>query len=110
MKTTISVLGTEYSIVETSKNEDKRLCDCDGFCDKSSKEIVITTETDDSELANWTWYRNKVLRHEIMHAFFFESGMQENFECKPFGIMETLVDWLAIQYPKIKSVFDELGI
>lgn len=54
MKTTISVLGTEYSIVETSKNEDKRLCDCDGFCDKSSKEIVITTETDDSELANWT--------------------------------------------------------
>lgn len=106
----INVLGTAYTVVETDRQTDKRLCGCDGFCDKTSKEIVITTEAEDSDLADWGWYRNKVLRHEIIHAFFFESGLCENFENKPWGIMETLVDWFAIQYPKIKKIFDELNI
>lgn len=104
----INVLGTEYTVVETDKSKDKRLDDCDGFCDKTSKEIVVTTETEDSELKNWEWYRRKILRHEIIHAFFFESGLQENFENKPFGIMETLVDWFAVQYPKMEKVFKEV--
>lgn len=107
---TINVLGTEYTVVETDKYTDKRLCECDGFCDKTSKEIVITTKTEESDLADWQWYRKKILRHEIIHAFFMESGLQENFESKPWGIMETLVDWIAIQFPKIKKVFDELNI
>ncbi len=107
---TINVLGTEYTVTETDKYTDHRLSDCDGFCDKTSKEIVITTKTEDSDLTDWNWYRSKILRHEIIHAFFFESGLQENFEAKPWGIMETLVDWIAIQYPKMKKIFDELNI
>lgn len=110
MRTEIYVLGTRYTVVETDMQTDKRLSDCDGFCDKTSKEIVITTEKEGSELADWEWYRRKILRHEIIHAFFMESGLQENFENKPWGIMETLIDWIAIQYPKIKEVFDELKI
>ncbi len=106
---TVNILGTEYTVVETDKETDKRLSDCDGLCDKSSKEIVITTEYKESELANWEWYRKKILRHEIIHAFFFESGLMENFENKPYGIMETHVDWFANQFPKIQKAFEEVG-
>ncbi len=108
--TSINVLGTKYTVVEIDKQTDKRLCDCDGFCDKTTKEIVITTKTEDSDLGNWEWYRAKILRHEIIHAFFFESGLQENFQSKPWGIMETLVDWIAIQFPKMQKIFEDLKI
>ena len=102
----INVLGTEYTIVEADSKSEKRLVSCDGFCDKTTKEIVITTKTDDSDLGCWEWYRRKILRHEIIHAFFIESGMQENFENKPFGIMETIVDWIAIQFLKMQKAFE----
>lgn len=106
----INVLGTEYTVMETDQTQEPNLSKCDGFCDKTSKRIVITTKTKDSDLENWEWYRGKILRHEIIHAFFMESGLQENFESKPYGVSETVVDWFAIQYPKIKQIFDELNI
>lgn len=108
--TTIDVLGTAYTINETDEQTEKRLCDCDGFCDKTTKEICITTPSKDCNLGDWKWYRNKILRHEIIHAFLFESGLQENFKQDPYGVSETLVDWFAIQFPKIQKVFDELKI
>lgn len=109
-KKTVNILGTEYTVKECERDEDKRLCDCDGFCEKTTKEIVITKETKDSELTNWDWYRKKILRHEVIHAFFMESGLQENFENQHYGISETIVDWIAIQFPKIFKVFQELDI
>lgn len=109
-KTTVNILGTDYTVVQTSRGIEKRLKDCDGFCDKTTKEIVISIDTEESDLSNFDWYRRKILRHEIVHAFFMESGLQENFESKPFGVMETLVDWIAIQFPKMQKVFAELDI
>lgn len=109
-KQKINVLGTTYTVLEISEDKEPRLKDRDGFCDKTSKEIVITTKTEDCELKDWEWYRRKILRHEIIHAFFMESGLQENFENKPFGVMETTVDWIAIQFPKIAKVYEQLGI
>lgn len=109
-KKTVNILGTEYTVTECEREEDKRLSDCDGFCEKTTKEIVITKETKDSELTNWDWYRKKILRHEVIHAFFMESGLQENFENQHYGISETIVDWIAIQSPKIFKVFQELNI
>ena len=53
----------------------------------------------------------KQLRHEIIHAFLSESGLSVNFEhCSKFGHEETMVDWIAIQFPKIHKVYEELGI
>lgn len=36
-----------------------------------------------------------------------ESGLSNNFEHKSIGIEETMVDWIAIQFPKMKKVFEE---
>ena len=55
--------------------------------------------------------KEKELRHEIIHAFLSESGLQSNFEhSQQFGHEETIVDWFAIQFPKIFKVFQELDI
>ena len=40
----------------------------------------------------------KNLRHEIVHAFLFESGLAENSE---WAYNEEMVDWIAKQGPKI---------
>ena len=52
----------------------------------------------------------RIIRHEIIHAFMFESGLGFNFEHKPFGQDETMIDWFAMQYPKIKIIFRLLDI
>lgn len=109
-QTTVNILGTEYTISELSPQEDSALKECDGYCDKTTHEIVITTKPDDCELGDWEQYRNKTLRHEVLHAFHFESGIAENFENKQYGFSETIVDWFAIQSPKIYKVFNQLNI
>ena len=103
-KKTVSILGTTYTIIE------KHLKDVDGYCDKTTKEIAVAAKEDDCDLGNFEEYRKKVLRHEITHAYFFESGLAECFENIKWGIPETLVDWFAYQSPKIFKTFEELNI
>ncbi len=106
----VNILGTEYTISEKTKEEDKFLKDCDGYCDKTVCKIVVLAKDDDCEIEDFTSHQNKVLRHEIIHAYHFESGIAENFENKQYGFSETLIDWFAIQSPKIFKTFQELGI
>ena len=47
--------------------------------------------------------KNKVLRHEIVHAFFHESG------CSEWTNDENLVEWIAIQVPKMAKAMKEAG-
>ena len=111
--TKINVLGTEYTICERTEEQDCRLKNCDGYCDKTSKEIVVIhVSAENCDLHRPKWYADKVLRHEIVHAFLFESGMHEctNWDAKESCHNEQLVDWFAIQSPKIFKVYKELGI
>ena len=55
---TVNILGTKYSIYYKSSSEDKFLRECDGYCDKSSKKIVVTTEN--IELENFAEYQKKM--------------------------------------------------
>lgn len=104
---TVSVLGTAYTIHERSDTEDPLLKDCDGYYDKTTKEIVIATKYQDSELKDFEAYRRKVLRHEIIHAFLFESGLHENWKHDTYGHDESYVDWIAAQFPKLLKAFEE---
>lgn len=100
----INILGTEYTIIE----EDFGNKEYDGSCDYTSKEIRIRKDNY-YELGNFKVNRKKQLRHEIIHAFLAESGLQSNFEHTNFGHEETMVDWIAIQFPKMLKVFEELN-
>lgn len=105
---TINILGTKYTI--TKCHNGPRLEDIDGFCDETTKEIVVETyEGEDGKpgtKAQLDIQRKKVLRHEITHAFLFECGLAEN---SPWAQNEELVDWIAIQGPKIHKAWEEAG-
>ena len=104
----IKILGEEWTIEERARAEDKELESCDGYCDKTDRLIVVGKKTDDCNLNDFEVYRKKVMRHEIIHAFLFESGIHENFT--PMGGHdETTIDWIAVQYPKLKRAFAAAG-
>lgn len=106
----VNILGTPYKIYFRNDYEDVFLRKADGYMDKSSKIIVIAEKPYDSELENFPAYQKKVMRHEIIHAFFEESGLSGNNENLPNGVPEMYVDWFAIQSPKIYEVFKQLDI
>ena len=106
----VNILGTEYEILTKSAEEEPYLKKCDGFCDRSMKKIVIGKfEPDpDGSTVDLEWYRRKVLRHEIVHAFLHESGLEENsLEVEIWARNEEMVDWIAIQFPKILKAFQD---
>lgn len=105
-KQTVNILGTEY-MIEPRELKDE---DIDGFTDNTSKLIVIRTDNV-NEVGDFCFLQKKQLRHEIIHAFMSESGLQCNWQhIEQFGHDETTVDWFAIQSPKIFKVFQELDI
>lgn len=106
----IHILGTLYKIYFRNDFEDTFLREADGYMDKSAKIIVIGEKPYDSELVDFPAYQKKVMRHEIIHAFFEESGLSGSNENKPYGVPEMYVDWFAIQSPKIYEVFKQLDL
>lgn len=106
MEKEILILGTIYKLIEHTKEEDKLLEECDGYCDYSTKQIVIDKFVwgGSADPKNPTVYRNKVIRHEIIHAYFYESGLFEQFKD------EKIVDWIAMQFPKFARVFSSIEV
>lgn len=101
----IDVLGTKYTIIERSVKQDPLLENCDGYCDKTTQTIVVTVKEDDCQITDFESYQKKIKRHEIIHAFLFESGLQENWKHPEWGHDETYVDWIAVQFPKLLKAF-----
>lgn len=105
----INILGVEYTISKV--HDDPRLENMDGFCDETTKEIVVETyDGDDGKpgvKAQLDIQRKKIVRHEIVHAFLFECGLAEN---SPWAQNEELVDWIAIQGPKLLKAWQEAGV
>lgn len=105
----VNVLGEEYTIEILPPDQDEIMKngDCDGYTDKTTHRIAVSTMTD-SDLGEVKAYQKQVIRHELIHAFMNESGLQGNFEhCKQYGQEETMVDWIAIQFPKLMKAFRE---
>ncbi len=106
---TVNILGTPYTVRELSVKECPTLEDCDGYCDWTTKEIVVERETEGS-LGDMEAYIKKVLRHEIVHAFLFESGLAEcSGDVGSWASNETMVDWFARQGEKIYNAWREAG-
>lgn len=106
-KLKVGILGEMYS-VEYHGAEDVKLEECDGYCDWTTKTIVIRKNLPDSprNLGSLYEYQMKVLRHELIHAFLFESGLAEN----SWGTNEEIVDWIALQFDKIVNAFDSVAV
>lgn len=103
----LEIMGSEWTVEYRKPSEDKYLAENDGYCDHSVKLIVVVSEREGSELNEFKAYQKRCLRHEIIHAFMYESGLAHDWEHRSYGQEETVVDWIAIQFPKIYKVFKE---
>ena len=108
----VNILGTEYTIIERTEREDCKLKKDDGYCDSSTKTIVILKcEDDPMNKESMDYFRKQTLRHEIIHAFLNESGIEAcgNSFNNSWGFNKEMVDWIAIQAPKILLAFMYVG-
>ena len=100
----ISVLGQIYE-VNTACDELNKTAK-DGLCYEYDKRIEVRpsefmlNDADSKELKEKRY--EEVVRHELVHAFFSESGLDN------YSMDETLVNWLAMQIPKINKAVDEV--
>ena len=111
-KQLISILGTEWTIeVHEDDEESNHLKDVDALgCNYCDKKIITI---DRNEISSSEALRC-ILRHEILHSFLYESGLDANsFELNDgdaWALNEEMVDWFAIQSPKIFKVYKEVGV
>lgn len=108
----VNVLGSKYDIYMKTDDEDKKLELNDGYCDTTIKKIVVRklTKKQAEELDNCENvenYYNQILRHEIVHAFLFESGLHHQSN-ENWAMNEEMIDWMAIQMPKIMKTYESI--
>lgn len=103
---TINILGSNYTLTVSTKTEESRLESCDGLCDETVKELLVDNYAEDAGAPtckkNLAVQIRKNKRHEIIHAFLFESGLAEN---SSWAQNEEMVDFFAIQFPKLLEAF-----
>lgn len=88
-----------------------------GYCGEEDKLIVVADMSEEKYFADMDEkeqeiYRKKTLRHEIIHAFLNESGLSDssNRFDGAWAKNEEMVDWFAIQAPKIFFAFKKMNI
>lgn len=92
---TITILGTTYilNFVEEIKNENGQ--ELSGEIDYIQKKIKISKKCP---------FKETTIRHELIHAFLFESGLHGN----DWSDNENMVDWFANQLPKLQLVEESI--
>jgi hypothetical protein len=106
----LDILGRTYT-VKTLKREEhedilKNSCGQTDWEDATIylENFVDETHEDDENgmlTQNLGKALNDTFRHEIVHAFFYESGLCNEVD---FTQNEALVDWIALQFPKMMKV------
>lgn len=107
---TVDVLGTEYSIKFVPEEELAEI-NADGATDSSVKLIRVGVFVPQKcSLAELEVYQRKVLRHEIVHAFLYESGLAEcSCSVESWATNEEMIDWIACQHSKLHAAFEKAG-
>lgn len=114
----ISILGTEYAVEIHKVSEDNFLKENNyaGYCNEEGKLIVVADMSEKEYFPGMSEkeqeaYRKRILRHELIHAFLNESGLSCDASIPncSWAKYEEMVDWIAIQLPKILNACRELG-
>lgn len=113
-KRKVNILGVNYTCIleKTQRNPRFDELQVDGYVDYSVKEIhVAIYPPEPQDAVDVTNYRWSVMRHEIVHAFLFESGLYvSSGRVNAWAENEEMVDWIALQFPKLYEVYKELDI
>ena len=94
----VHILGTRYSIRIIDEDDYRYDREADGWCDPSVKEILIFNYKQSAES----------VKDLVVHAFLYESGLWQNaYGSKCWAKNEEMIDWMAIQLPKIQRAYKE---
>nr|DAG65381.1 MAG TPA: peptidase [Caudoviricetes sp.] len=107
----INILGTEYTAELIDENKDVKFKEADGYVDPSVHLIrVALFEPTSTTVSNIVVYLKNVMRHEIIHAYLFESGLAEcSHMAENWATNEEMVDFIARQFPKMKRTMESLN-
>lgn len=113
---TVKILGTKYKVYTNVPSfADNELVNRFGYISYGDHRIVVadlnTVEgwRDESDAIKESQVR-ATLRHEVIHAFLAESGLRGNsVGMQSWALNEEMVDWFALQLPKMTEVFEQLG-
>lgn len=109
----VNILGSTWKIIFESTKNIQFYEHHNGWCDNSTKECHIGVRPElEYGQKDQCEFRKMIARHEIIHAFLYESGIvsSEIIRTKEWAVNETMIDWMAIQTPKIFKVFEEADI
>lgn len=113
----VNILGTTYKVyLNVPSTKDERLDGLFGYTSFHDKRIVVADirtvpgwESSDEVTAQDVFA--STVRHEIIHAYLCESGlMGSSNSVNCWAMNEEMVDWFAIQMPKLIKTFRELGV
>jgi len=108
----VNILGTEYTVYLKTGDECPKLdaINAGGYAEPFSKELYVRDvpreKEDPRNVTNIEESIKGIIRHEMIHAFLHESGLAVNSE---WAQNEELVDWIALQAPKLFKAFKEAG-
>lgn len=92
----INILGTVYKVYTDNRKSDSQLNKADGYMTGESKVIILDEE-------NVPKHQERVLAHECVHAFLYESGL----DIESWGATEEIVDRIALQNEKLFKTIKE---
>lgn len=114
----VDILGTKYCIIVKPYDENSTFSTSDaiGYCNTITKKIFLC-DLDTHPLFEGEGKKynlgliNVTLRHEIVHAFLYESGLFCNAMRTdgPWPECEEIVDWIALQGEKIYVAWKAAG-
>lgn len=112
----VKVLGEKWAIYNQVKlGEHPELDSYEGITESTTRCIYIA---DFDELIEKDMMRNvadknnelrSCIRHELIHAFLLETGLNENSH-KRWAINEEMVEYFATNIPKMNKVFKALNV
>ena len=109
---TVNILGSEWTIKYV--DDDPAFEQANGITNDVAREIIIENVkmTDDPlsyDMQSQYINQKRVLRHELIHAYLYESGLGESSNsCDAWAVNEEMVDWFARTIPKMTETFKEL--
>ena len=89
----VNILGTKYNVFVSTPEQTPNLRTNDGFIAPEKKMIVLCKY-------NVDLHQKHVLIHELVHAFLYESGLDN----ESWGNNEEIVDWIALQLLKMSDI------
>lgn len=100
----IEILGEKWTVEIRDEGEDSYLSKVNGYCDYIIKTIVVANlkPVTGSYIDLGTY-----ILLEVIHTFLDESGLMHNSD---WARNEEVVDYFAIQFPKILKVFQKLKV